>query len=544
MTPQQIRDAIASTPLAWIDFNNFVNENQEPIEFHNHRFMIDFYADDGDDIVSKKSAQVGFSVAAIIKSGHECGFNKQNVIYVLPTRNVVGDFVKPKVNPLITSNPAFAKIVKDDSVGLKRIGDRSLFFKGGFSDTEAISITGDILVIDEYDRMPSMSVVNTFDSRLQASKHPKRWRFSNPSQVGFGVDALYTDSNQLHWMVTCGACGFVSYMDWLKESYDWAGQQFNSHYVDRDRNVYACGECDVEITDEARRMGEWIAKYPERLRHGYWFSQMMAPWVTAKRVIEQYEESNIEFFHNFVLGKAYTPTDMVVDRTAIIRATAPSTIPRQQVAIGIDQDAGGCYYVCMTPQGIFDHGYVHSWEEVEHLKLMYNAVVVCDPNPYQAMPKQLAGKYNDWYLCYFKNLDGLSAVQWKEQEQVVYADRTRVIDIRANEIVNARLLYREHVHKLEDVIAHWNNLYRTTEEKEDGRIKSVWIKKDDKQSDYPFAEVYARIALSRLLGGSSDFVEGTNESDTKITNVSTTDGNIVSIDFSGILSDTMAEFDE
>jgi hypothetical protein len=291
-------------------------------------------------------------------------------------------------------------------------------------------------------------------------------------------------------------------------------------------------------------MGEWLAKYPDRKRHGYWFSQMMAPWVSAERVIEQYEESNIEFFNNFVLGKAYTPTDMIVNRAAILKATAPSNIARNQVAIGVDQDAGGQYYVCMTPQGIFDHGYVDAWEKIEHLKLMYNAIVVCDPNPYQAMPKQLAAKYNDWYLCYFKNLDGLSAVQWKEQEQIVYADRTRIIDIRANEIINGRMLYREHVHQLEDVIAHWNNLYRTSEEKEDGRQKSTWIKKDDKQSDYPFAEVYARIGLSQLLGGGSEFLEPEQPTDSKVTNITTKDGSTLTVDFSDIIQDTMADFDD
>lgn len=536
MSPQEIQILIQSSALAWIVFNKMVNENQEPIEFKDHRFMIDFYADESDDIVSKKSAQVGFSVAAIIKSGHECAFKKQNVIYVLPTNNVIGDFVKPKVNPLIASNPAFSNIIKDDSVGFKRIGDRSLFFKGGYSDREAISITGDILVIDEYDRMPNMSVVNTFDSRLQASKHPKRWRFSNPSQIGFGVDALYNDSNQLHWFVKCEHCGHEWYMDWDKEE--------KNHYVNRKLKIYSCGKCGSEITDEARRMGRWIAKYPNRPRHGYWFSQMMAPWVNAKRIIEQYEESNIEFFYNFVLGKAYTPTDMIVDRAAILRTCAPSHIQRTQVAIGVDQDAGGQYYVAMTPQGIFDHGYVDSWDKIEHLKLMYNAIVVCDPNPYQAMPKQLAAKYSDWYLCYFKQLDGLSSIQWKEKEQIVYADRTRIIDIRANEIVHARMLYRERPHQLEDIIAHWNNLYRTTEEKEDGRTRSIWVKKDDKQSDYPFAEVYARIGLSQLLGGEATLVEGSSSFEPKTTNITANSNDKLTIDFSDILQETYDNMDQ
>lgn len=537
-------DLIASTPLAWILFNNMVNENQEKIEFDNHRFMIDFYADDADDIVSRKSAQVGFSVAAILKSGHACKFGRYNIVYALPTKNVVNDFVKPKVNPLISGNPAFASIVRDDSVSLKKIGDRFLYFKGGFSDREAISISGDILVIDEYDRMPDMGVVNTFDSRLQASKNPKRWRFSNPSQVGFGVDALYEQSNQFHWFVTCHHCGYQMYMDWDKESVELGKKTYTTHYVDRERSIYACGSCGEELSDEDRRMGSWVAKYPERKRHGYWFSQMMAPWVSAERIIQQFEESNIEFFYNFVLGKAYTPTDMLVDRAAILRATSPSNIPRSPVAIGVDQDAGGQYYVCMTPQGIFDHGYVDSWDKIEHLKLMYNAIVVCDPNPYSATPKQMANKYSDWYLCYFKNLDTLSAVQWKDKEQVVYADRTRVIDIRASEIVHGRLLYRQRDYELEDVITHWGNLYRTTEEKDDGRVRSIWVKKEDRQSDYPFAEVYARIGLSQLLGGQSTLIDPTYTPDGTVTNIVAKEGNTVSIDFRGIMQETWDAQDE
>jgi len=543
MSPQELQTLIASTPLAWITLYKMVNENQEPIEFTDHRFMIDFYADDADDIVSKKSAQVGFSVAAIIKSLHRAKFMKDNIIYVLPTKDVVDGFVVPKVNPLISSNPPIHSIVSDDSKSLKKVGDRFLYFRGGFNDRQAINISGDILVIDEYDRMPDMTVVNTFDSRLQASKHPKRWRFSNPSQIGFGVDALYNDSNQLHWMVTCASCGYVSYMDWTKETYEWGEDTVSSHYVDQVRKIYACGDCGEEITDDDRRNGEWFAKYPERERHGYWFSQMMAPWVTARRIIEQYEESNLEFFHNFVLGKAYTPTDMVVDRAAILRACAPSNIMRTQVAMGVEQDAGGQYYVCMTPQGVFDHGYVDSWEKIEHLKLMYNAIVVCDPNPYSAMPKQMANKYNDWYLCYFKILDSLSAIQWKEKEQVVYADRTRILDIRANEIVNARMLYREHAYALEDIISHWNNIYRTTEEKEDGRVRSIWMKKEGKQSDYPFAEVYARIGLTQLLGGGGALLEPTQEPSTQVTNI-VTEGDKLRVDLGDIIQETMDNMNE
>lgn len=538
MSPEQVDNLKASNPLAWITLNSMVNENQRVMEFSDHRFLIDIYADEHPDIVCKKSAQVGYSVLAILKCLWLLKYAQVNIIYVLPTQNLMKDFVVPKVNPLIYSNKVIKDSMESDRENLKSINKRFIYFSGAASEREAISKTADILVLDEFDRMPDMSIVNTYDSRLQASTQPRRWRFSNPSQIGFGVDELYTDSDQMHWFITCHHCGYQRWIDFE------ADKEELNHYVNKREEFYACGKCDKELSDEDRRMGRWVAKYPKRKRRGYWINQMMAPWVTAERILEQEKESGIEFFYNFVLGKAYTPTDMIVDRAAILRATAPSNIDKQQVVLGVDQDAGGQYFVAMTPQGIFDHGYVDAWEKIEHLKLMYNAIVVCDPNPYPTMPKQMSAKYSDWYLCYFKNLDTQSAIQWKDKEQVVYADRTRVIDLRANEIVHARLLYRERPYALEDVIQHWNNIYRTTTEEDDGRIKSIWMKKEGKQSDYPFAEVYARIGLNLVLGGSSTFLEPSSDPDSPITNIETKDGKTLSIDFSDIIQDTFDDMEQ
>lgn len=270
-------------------------------------------------------------------------------------------------------------------------------------------------------------------------------------------------------------------------------------------------------------MGEWIAKYPERKRHGYWFSQMMAPWVTAERIIEQYEESNIEFFYNFVLGKAYTPSDLLVNRETILRACAPSIIPKIGVVIGVDQNVSEQIWVAGTPQGVFAHGKAKSWEDIEKLKLMWNAIVVCDPQPYPTMPKKMAEKYKDWYLCYLhKEFKSLSMTEWKGS--IVYADRTRLLDVVANEITEAKLLFREKPYALEDYIADWQNIYRTTVEEDDGRSKSKWLKKENKDSDYSLATAYMRVGLSKVLGGQSTFFEPEARHGSTVTDTITSDG--------------------
>jgi len=500
MSPDEINVLQASSSLAWVMMNEIQTENQKPMEFNKHRFLIDIFADEHPNISLKKSAQCGGSVCFILKAAHACRYRRENIIYVLPTQNIVKDFVAPKVDPLLQGNPVIASMITKDSVTLKQIGDRFLYFKGSSSEREAIAISGDTLILDELDRMIDMQVVNTYDSRLQASDNPRRWRLSNPSGIGFGIDALYNESDQRHWFVKCQYCShkwFISF-----EPHD-----DKRHYVDQETKTFNCGNCHKVLSDADRQNGEWVQKFPSRESHGYWLSQVMVPYVTAKRIMEQREESNEQFFHNFVLGEAFTPSDLVVNRETILRATAPSSIQPVNVAMGVDQKASELHVVAMTPQGVFDHRKVKSWEEVEHLMLQWQATVVVDAMPYPTMPKHLAEKYPDkFYMCYFKESRTMDILTWKKN--IVFADRTRLLDTLAQEIADTKLMFRERPSELEDYIAEWQNLYRTTTEELDGRTKSTWLKKENRESDFPFATAYARIALSRVLSaGAGSLVE-------------------------------------
>lgn len=498
MSPDQISQLEASSALAWVSLNQFHSENQRVIEFKDHRFLIDLYADESADIAVKKSAQCGGSVCFIFKAGHTCKYrlgDGRNVIYVLPTQNIVKDFVQPKVDPLISTNPKFAKLVTKDSVSLKQIGGRFLYFKGASSEREAIAISGDTLILDELDRMTDMTVVNTYDSRLQASDDPRRWRLSNPSSAGFGIDAAYNAGTQYHWFIKCHHCNHEWFID--DERAD-----DKRHYLDAERIAFVCGKCQGELSNDDRKNGRWVARFRDRARHSYWLSQLMVPYVTAARVLEQKSDSSIEFYNNFVLGKAYTPSDMLVNRETILRATVPSRIPRVQVAIGVDQKATDLQWVAMTPQGVFAYGHAKSWEEIEMMKLTWSATVVADGRPYMTGPKQLSEKYPDFYVALGKPMDtALDTLQWKDQ--TVYYSRVKLLDIVANEITECKLLFRLPPSQMEEMITEWGNVYRTTVEEPDGRVKSDWVKKEENRADFPFATAYARIALSRILGSGS-----------------------------------------
>lgn len=492
-------DVIASSALAWIVLNKFVTENQRQLEFKNHRFLIEPLSDNHPDQVYLKSAQVGMSVAMILKSFHACKFDKANIGYILPSQNIVKDFVAPKVDPLIDSNQAIYNLVSKDSVTLKQIGDRFIYFRGAFSEREAIAISLDRLVLDELDRMPDMNVVNTYDSRLQASLDPRRIRLSNPSTPNYGVHELFLNSNQLHWFVKCSHCNHEWYLSW-EESDE------KNHFVNREQGIYACGKCGKEITDSDRRNGRWVAKYKSRLnRNGYWMSQLMAPWVSAARIIEQFEESSVEFFNNFVLGLPYQAADLLIDRTSILRANHPSTPVYRNVVMGSDIGKPHWYWLG-TPAGVFKTGQAEDWDELEYLFNFYQCEAwVMDAMPEFTKVQEIIKKYpGKAFACYFnQDRKEVGMIRWLEGDKrgIVYADRTKVIDRVVTEVNNQDIRFLQQPEDLEALISHASNMYRTVETDTKGKVRIDWQTKEGRPDHLWFAGVYWRIALERAFSG-------------------------------------------
>lgn len=494
MSPQQKAQLEASNVLAWIQLNGFVNEYNKPLEFQNHRFLIDYMADDHPVIVTKKAAQIGMTVAEALKSIHLSAYRGLNVIHTLQTSDVIKGFVAPKINPIIQYNLPIKQLLATDSESLKQFNKGFVYYRGANAESQAINITADVLNVDEYDRS-NQKVVEMYQSRLDASEYKWRRYFSNPSAVGFGVDGLYQRSDQRHWFVKCSYCKHSSWMDFE--------QVEDSHYVDLERSIYACGKCGRELTNKERINGEWVAKYPGRDWHGYWVAQTMCPWISAEHIIEKQSINSVEYFNNFVMGKAYTPTDLIVSRETILNACEPRLIPKTQVAIGVDVGHVK-HWVAGTPEGVFAIGKTESWEEIEKLILMYNATCVIDAMPDFTIPKQLMEKYRGRvFICYYKqDTQNAGSVRFKTGKDygIVHADRTKIFDLVATEINNTMIKYRMNPGLLDEYIRHWGNTFRTTEIDNKGFEKGVWTKDPSRPEHFCHAHIYQRIALSRLLG--------------------------------------------
>lgn len=488
------------SPLAFILENNLVNENQKPLEFTSHRFMIDPLTDLTPDQVLLKCAQVGMSTNGILKAMWVAKSLGLNVIYTLPTQNVIKDFVVPKVDPIIDSNPFLHGLMgKTNSIDLKAIGKRFVYFRGAFSRSQAIMIAADVLIHDELDSS-DQATITTFKSRLDASEYKWNWSWSNPTVPNFGVHQLWLESDQMHWFVECEACGH--------EWYIWFEMNDVCHFVDKTSKQYLCGngECRRVITDRARQNGRWVPKFEGRKRRGYWVSQMIAPWISAEKIVEQQQTEPNDFLYNFVYGLPYQDADVLLDRASFINARGMGAIEPVDRVMGTD--VGNIKHAVLgTPRGIDMIIKTSSWEELERIFLTNDVKYwVIDAMPDQVVPKRLAEKYRGRvFINYFvQDRKNLGIIRWADGDDygVVQSDRTKLIDHAVSEINGKDIMFYMALQDMEELISHGIVLYRTVEENALGVPVPKWNTQENKPDHFFFALLYWRIALTKVLGGS------------------------------------------
>jgi hypothetical protein len=501
------RLANAPHPAAWFIANKMVTETGRPFEWVEHNFMLQPISDFSKTKILRKSAQCGASADyVILAGGYITEYLGLNIAHTLPDKNVVESFVMPKADVVIDNNVSLASRLVVDNKGLKgymHAGNkkdvRFVYYRGAYSQKEAINFTVDMLIRDEIDRSDA-KVMATYPSRMDASEHKLTWDLSNPTAIGYGIDLSYQESDQMHWFVKCNHCNWEWYFDWPDDNNQ---MDERCHFIDLKRAIRACGRCRKEISHKALCFGRWVAKKPDAPTRGYWISQLFYPWKSALELI-QASKGDPEIFHNFNLGKAYTPQDLLVDRQAILRATSPGETMLRNITMGVDNGVQK-HYVIGSPAGIIKYGVTTDEAVIERLMLQYNmSCVVIDANPYPAWVRKLVKKYpNRVFMNYYvQDRNALGTVRWGEGKEagVVLSDRTKVFDIVAGEIARTEILFRLTGNQLEDYIKHWAVMYRTVVVNARGIKKGEWITQEGKPDHWAHATVYWRIATERAFG--------------------------------------------
>lgn len=468
--------------IAWILKNQVVNEKSEPLDFRDRLFLLDVLTDWSQEIVIKKCAQIGGSVSfnlkalfAIIKFGW-------NIIYTFPTDSDVSEFVSSKTNKLIQANPQVFAGIDSDNIERKEFNKRFMFFKGTVSKTAAIATTADLNIHDEASRS-NQSMLETYRSRIKASKFKGRWLFSNPTTEKDAIDIAWHKSDKKEWNIKCGKCEQEQVLTWPES-------------IDIEAKEYQCKYCKKHLTTDERRFGRWIAQFPNRTISGYHISLLMAPWIPASEIIRD-SEGDQEYFHNFVLGEPYTPGDLKVSRSTILDNWTPKNLDTGNYFLGVD--VGNIkHYALGSEKGLIKVGRFHKWADLDDLMKQYKPTLVIDAMPDNTMSKYYVENYRNASMSFFQEnkINPKMMVWWGEGDRqgIVYSNRNRILDQLIDEILNAKILFGlPSDTELKNYVKHWETLRRIKVIDTKGIESYAWDSTTG-EDHYVFATLYYYLA--------------------------------------------------
>lgn len=472
--------------IAWLQNNAIKNEKGEVLDFKEHRFLVDIYDDDAPNLCVMKAAQVGLSTCEVLRMFWRAKTHKMDVIYTLPTQQDVQTFVGGKVNRIIAQNQILQSYTKDkDTIEQKQVGNSMIYFRGTFTEKEAIMVTADWLIHDEKDSS-DQGVVDAYQARLQHSKYKWLHTFSHPSVPGHGVDREWQLSDQKHWFVKCTACAKEQFLEWPES-------------IDVKAKIFVCKHCKSPL--ENRRRGRWVAKYKGRKYSGYWVNLMMCPWVTAGEIVDKYNSSTIEFFYNKVLGLPYEGEGNTMPKHVIQRCIQDTPNSQENVVIGADSGLIK-HWVAGNREGIFAYGKTETWDDIRAMLNRYpRSIAVLDALPDLTAPRELRQEYpGRVYLANFtRDRKTMQLVRWGKgkEEGSLLIDRHRAIQFLVDEFHKGYTTLHGRADEWEDYIKHWQNIYRVKELDDMDRPVFEWKKKNT-EDHWVMASTLWRVGVSRF----------------------------------------------
>lgn len=529
----QLQDALESRSAlgrlsGWLEKNTKLGSSK--FSFKGHEFQREIVDSKHNNTVIIKPSQVGLTETSIRLILAFLAVEINTVaLHLLPTIGEAQKAVKSRFDPVIRGSTYLKSIVHpgSDSSSFKQIGDSQLF-TGGTHGKSIISIPTDFLSADELDFM-HMENLATAESRLTHSRFvdeetgargiKRKW--STPTAIGIGVDALYAQSNQKRRLVKCKCCGHHQWPQFLKHVVvqGWDRPMDQMTYLDAvgldirgllSTAKLLCESCHNPITRD--NLGpdyrEWVAEFPTRkYQEGFHVSPFDLPlYHTPESILRKLidYQNNTNHFHNFVLGLAYSDASNSIMDELVKQYINIRPIPPEQAEAGA---VSGCiagldvgktswlligkpnFYTKTTDIIWAEQIRLQSGSEEDMLKetvvkrlAQYKVVkLVCDAQPYTPSILSIqASRPESWVLPNFYTLKDTKLPLYviKEKDWVVDSHRTKTLNLTAKR-TNSGVFRWPLMEEMDVVLKHLQGMKRIDRVLEDGSAQSDWVKSGD-----------------------------------------------------------------
>jgi len=442
-----------------------------------HEDLLDIYElPDVPKETHQKAAQKGVSTYALLKTLYRLDRMALKAGYYFPTDVDVADFAQDKCNPIIDHSEYLSSKMsydKADNLGLKQIGNSSLYFRGVWTKRKVKSIDLDIIIKDEVDEADQENLVFAEDRLLHSSF---KWimELSQPSKPDFGINRSYKKSDQRYRLFKCKKCG-----RWNNVVDSFPG---NLLHRGKDENLTAwigCTRCKAKLDMD---IGSWVAKYPTRSKDhvGFLHSQLWSKTISVadiyKKFINAYLSSEKKNLYISIVGIPYKDSDMCPFSDALLTdCEGKGGFEKEAYSSFMGIDVGDKCHVSIfgwTGKGM---RLIHCEEVVAsdedrfcYLIENYRSFFVIDAMPYKTLAKKLCRKYKGWgAIQYFKGDSLKEGFEGDGDEEVmkVTHDRTESIDEMAGlfkegffELPNPKKLRESEIAVYEKFKVHMKNL--------------------------------------------------------------------------------------
>ena len=456
--------------LEWASSNIILRNSSFSLE--RYPFLAQIYQDISPIQVFRKAAQVGITTYHIIKSLWLADTRTVKIIYFFPTDSDVRDFSKDRVAPIISASPLLRERVRGtDNVGLKKLGDSSLYFRGLLGKVRVRSVDADYIIFDELD-MADRSQKEYARDRILHSSLAWESELSTPSLPGVGIDASFKASDQHFWLVKCPSC---STEEPLEEHFpDCIGEVGGEVSI-------VCPRCHTPLDV---RCGRWVAKHPQQGEvRGYQLSQLIAGIISPGRLLSEFKGAKNETvkrrFYNSMLGLPYAGGMVPLDGIHL-QACLGSEPMRLEVGpsyMGVD--VGDTLHISvgkMTTEGrvrIFWLEATESWERLDELIEACGVLcTVIDAMPYKHSAKEFALSHpGRVYIAYYQGEHLAKGREGKGEKAVpkVNIDRSESLDELVARLSRGEISLPQGGGAVEEALRHLGRLRKERREGAGGR---------------------------------------------------------------------------
>lgn len=449
----------------WIQFAG-IRLRGKPYAFDKHEYLKQIVDDHHPDQTFLKGAQVGISTVVLLKAIYVAEHLGKKAIYFFQDDQAVSDFSNDRCQPMIDDSPYLLARSRGGTgnVGLKHFGhggqgnQGSIFFRGLFSKGSAKSIDADLIVLDEVSEMKDENRQLARD-RIMHSDLQWMMHLSQPDVPGRNIDAEFSTTDQHYWNVICPGCGHRNSLELtFPENFFPVAELNKKSLPDGMTHYRGCLKCKTKLNVG---QGEWIAKFPNRVRRGYHLSQLNTQILPpgypnyASAIMAEYQASKISTpkmarFTISVLGFGYGGGSVRVTEELLDRAEGVYGFSYGESAayMGVDQGDTLTIVIGIRSANVLTVVYLketEDWAELDYFMSQYGiAVCVIDALPNKHSAKSFAARFpGRVFIQYFGTKDLKKGIELHENSTEIDTlgiDRTDSIDAMIDKIESQQII--------------------------------------------------------------------------------------------------------